>query len=82
MWHREKLRESELVEYALFDYGYSAILPKSTDVKTCRHPHEDIWYATYNELNDVMQGEYDYNPFAFDVGCLGHLFCEDFQVCD
>ena len=80
--HRKNIRNSGLVEYAIFDFGYSVILPQSTDIKTCRHRHQDIWHATPNRLNDVMQGEYDYDPFAFDVGCLGHLFCQDFQVRD
>ncbi|KAG6843885.1 hypothetical protein H0H87_012025 [Tephrocybe sp. NHM501043] len=29
--------------------------------------------------SDTLQGELDYNPFAFDVGMLGVFFCEKFQ---
>ncbi|KAG6887419.1 hypothetical protein C0995_015518 [Termitomyces sp. Mi166 len=28
---------------------------------------------------DTLQGEFDFNPFAFDVGMLGVMFCQEFQ---
>ena len=79
-YNRKCLREAGLVEYAIYDFGFSLMLPQSTDVRTCRHPHAPICYVTFHGLNDVMQGEHDYNPFAFDVGCLGHIFCVHLQV--
>ncbi|KAG6873653.1 hypothetical protein C0995_012585 [Termitomyces sp. Mi166 len=29
---------------------------------------------------DTLQGELDFNPFAFDVGMLGVMFCQEFQA--
>ncbi|KAG6872418.1 hypothetical protein C0995_009932 [Termitomyces sp. Mi166 len=28
---------------------------------------------------DTLQGEFDFNPFPFDVGMLGVMFCKEFQ---
>ncbi|KAG5727405.1 hypothetical protein E4T56_gene11967 [Termitomyces sp. T112] len=41
-------------------------------------------YVSFNTLPDQVpadtsQGEFDFNPFAFDVGMLGVLFCHEFQ---
>ncbi|KAF8511773.1 hypothetical protein JB92DRAFT_2932229, partial [Gautieria morchelliformis] len=38
------------------------------------------WIGGQDQPYDTRQGELDYGPFAFDVGCLGVLFCKHFQV--
>jgi len=53
--------------------------PTSTTVER-RLPYNLSWDGTMNQPHDTSQGELDYDPFAFDVGCLGVLFCQKFQV--
>ncbi|KNZ79935.1 hypothetical protein J132_08412 [Termitomyces sp. J132] len=52
----------------------------SMSLDECRLPS----YVSFNTLPDQVpadtsQGEFDFNPFAFDVGMLGVLFCHEFQ---
>ncbi|KAI0332318.1 hypothetical protein GY45DRAFT_1274190 [Cubamyces sp. BRFM 1775] len=65
--------------YALFDFDMALKLPSSTSLKDCRRPAEEA-YSGHPEYqpDDVYQGERHYNPFAFDVACLGNLFLHYF----
>ncbi|KAI0332316.1 hypothetical protein GY45DRAFT_1274189 [Cubamyces sp. BRFM 1775] len=65
--------------YALFDFDMALKLPPSTSLKDCRRPADEgfIGHAEYWP-DDVYQGERHYNPFAFDVACLGYLFLHYF----
>ncbi len=45
-----------------------------------RIPTSGGWFASISCPPELFQGEYDYNPFAFDVGCLGLELCDLFQV--
>lgn len=68
-------RRSAAVKYVLFDFDLSLQLPPQTSLKKCRRPAEEAFtgkkmYYPY----DVYQGEPYYNPFAFDVACLGNLY--------
>ena len=38
------------------------------------------WWNSYNKPANTALGELDYDPFAFDVGCLGVLFWNRFGV--
>ncbi|KAI0630176.1 hypothetical protein C8Q77DRAFT_246721 [Trametes polyzona] len=65
----------EDVHYCLFDFDISDVLPRDVSVKTYRS--DSVWtcYGTASyHPQDGWQGEHDYNPFAFDVGCLGNLY--------
>jgi hypothetical protein len=36
--------------------------------------------SIYDRPHDTAQGEFDFDPFAWDVACLGIVFCTEFQV--
>ena len=61
--------------YALFDFDISIMAPPgangSIDFLT-------ICHGGVRATNpwDTAQGEFDYDPFAFDVGMLGSEFCQ------
>ncbi|KAG5735775.1 hypothetical protein E4T56_gene7923 [Termitomyces sp. T112] len=78
--HRASLRNQGKLTYALFDFGHSTMFPRSVRINECRLPSY-ISFGTYplQRPDDTHQGEIDFNPFAFDVGMLGVLFCEEFQ---
>ncbi|KAG5352557.1 hypothetical protein C0989_001775 [Termitomyces sp. Mn162] len=78
--HRASLRNQGKLTYALFDFGHSTMFPRSVHINECRLPSY-ISFCTYplQRPDDTHQGEIDFNPFAFDVGMMGVLFCEEFQ---
>lgn len=77
------LRHAHLVEgllsYALIDFDLSIMLAPDIRRESFRLPRQKSWAGTYCH-SDVLQGELDYNPFAYDVGILGAVFCESYQV--
>ncbi|EIW56464.1 uncharacterized protein TRAVEDRAFT_73041, partial [Trametes versicolor FP-101664 SS1] len=66
---------SRPITYALFDFNLSLQLPLETSLKNCRRPASEamLGVSVYHP-DDVLQCEPFYNPFAYDVGCLGFLF--------
>lgn len=68
-----------LLSYALIDFDMSNMLPRTTDRKSYRLSFENALVGSGGP-RDVAQGEFDYDPFAYDVGCLGLFFCEHYQV--
>ena len=66
--------------YALIDYDVSMMLPSGTDRTKIRLPSRESYIGTWWPPSDTSQGEFDYNPFAYDVGTLGVFFCQYFQV--
>lgn len=77
---RQDLRSEGLLLYALFDFDFSVQWPPEKDRIACRLPYNKAW-GSFNLVKDVSQGEFDYNPFIFDVGVLGVVFCKFTQVC-
>lgn len=77
---REGLMRTKKMRYAIFDFNLSILMTPHTSIERCRLPYQESWYGAYDQPPDVLQGEYDYNPFALDVGTLGILLCELFQV--
>ncbi len=71
---REHVR-SPAVEYALFDFDLSLQIPLDASLKRCRRPSYEAFEGkgAYHPA-DVLQGELYYNPFAFDVACMGNLY--------
>ncbi|RPD78062.1 hypothetical protein L226DRAFT_543568 [Lentinus tigrinus ALCF2SS1-7] len=71
---REHRRSSEIA-YCLFDFDRALQLPLDTPLKSCRVAASGAMVALspYHPL-DVSYGESEYNPFAFDVACLGNMF--------
>nr|VWO98242.1 N/A [Ganoderma boninense] len=61
--------------HCLMDFDRSLKLPLSTSLDTCRRPAgESLVTGTPYQPSDLDLAEHDYNPFAFDVGCLGNMF--------
>ncbi|KAF7771086.1 hypothetical protein Agabi119p4_7060 [Agaricus bisporus var. burnettii] len=55
------------------------MLPADTDRAWCRFPYKLSWDGTGWQPRDTSQGEFDYNPFAYDVGTLGRVLCTEYQ---
>ncbi|KAI0363340.1 hypothetical protein BV20DRAFT_151178 [Pilatotrama ljubarskyi] len=74
-----KHNRSPAAAYALFDFDMSLQLPLETNLEHCRRPALEAFTGkeTYHPA-DVYQGETHYNPFAFDVACLGNLYLYHF----
>ncbi|KAI0070379.1 hypothetical protein K474DRAFT_816925 [Panus rudis PR-1116 ss-1] len=70
----DEQKRSGTLAYALFDFDLAIQFPEDTSVKDFRIPSEHAFYGWPNyHPRDVYRGQVDYNPFAFDVACLGHL---------
>ncbi|KAJ7065342.1 kinase-like domain-containing protein [Mycena amicta] len=76
---RHQLQRTKSLRYGWIDFGYSLQLPHDTSLTSCRIPWRASLYGPLYVPPDVMQGEYGYNPFAFDVGTLGIYLCGQFQ---
>lgn len=68
-----------LLSYALIDFDLSIMLPHDVQRGTFKLSRKESWVGTYAP-SDTSQGEFDYDPFAYDVGTLGVVFCEWYQV--
>ncbi|RPD59803.1 acid protease [Lentinus tigrinus ALCF2SS1-6] len=68
-------RRSPEIAYCLFDFDRALQFPLDTPLRSCRTPASGAMVALspYHPL-DVSFGESEYNPFAFDVACLGNMF--------
>ncbi len=74
------MREDGRMKYALFDFDLALMLPASAPRASCRLPRKGGFFASLDAPPDLRQGEFDYEPFAFDVGCLGMISDTFFQV--
>jgi hypothetical protein len=77
---RGPLRRVGKIVYVLVDFNISIQFPQSSTPAERRLPPEFSWCGPYARPADTDQGELDYDPFAFDVGCLGVLFWDNFKV--
>ncbi|KAG6867074.1 hypothetical protein C0993_007052 [Termitomyces sp. T159_Od127] len=62
-------------EYRILKFLHDQGLPRSIDDFHNVIPVLEVLPCE----GDTMQGEFDFNPFAFDVGMLGVMFCREFQ---
>ncbi|KAI0769459.1 hypothetical protein BD413DRAFT_477700, partial [Trametes elegans] len=63
------------VRYCLFDFNVSLRSPEDTSLSACRRPScESSIGSPLFQPPDVNFGEYEYNPFAYDVACLGNVY--------
>ncbi|KAF7760601.1 hypothetical protein Agabi119p4_11277 [Agaricus bisporus var. burnettii] len=76
---RKRLQWSNELNYCLFDFDISMMLPADTDRTQCRLSYKLSWDGTGYQPHDTVQGEFDYNPFAYDVGTLGRVLCMRYQ---
>ncbi|GJJ07968.1 hypothetical protein Clacol_002175 [Clathrus columnatus] len=73
---RPKLRSAGKLTYVLFDFDLALLLP-STE---CRLPSRVSFYVMTAIIPfDTSHGELDYDPYKFEMGCLGIFLCETFQ---
>ncbi len=72
---------SSRILYCLIDFNMSVQLPLNTPLRECRLVTKDhiFSYSPFRPL-DLNYGEYDYDPFAYDVACLGNMFRSKFAV--
>ncbi|KAF9018094.1 kinase-like protein [Hymenopellis radicata] len=76
---RSAMRKDGRMKYVLFDFNLALMFPASATHASYRLPRKGGFFASLNAPTDLSQGEYDYEPFAFDVGCLGIMFSIFFQ---
>ncbi|KAJ3531947.1 hypothetical protein NMY22_g7952 [Coprinellus aureogranulatus] len=62
------------------DFDIAIVFPPEAERSACRLPSEMSYHGSYPQPDDASQGEPDYDPFAFDVACLGLLFCSILYV--
>ncbi len=74
-------RRTSRVLYCLFDFNLSVRFTLDKPLHVCRLVADPSTMSgtPYGPL-DVSLGEYDYNPFAYDVACLGNMFRAQFAV--
>jgi hypothetical protein len=78
---RDVFLSNDKTLYAIFDYNLSVVFPPSTSPRERRLPFEMSFIGlAMNRPYDTAQGEFDYDPFAWDVGCLGIQLRNRFQV--
>ncbi|TBU25142.1 hypothetical protein BD311DRAFT_670303, partial [Dichomitus squalens] len=70
------------VAFSFFDYDLAIQLPSNVSVKNSRRP---AWEGNrdspqFHPLHDIYFAQPEYNPFAFDVACLGNMFLYHFTV--
>ncbi|CAA7265454.1 unnamed protein product [Cyclocybe aegerita] len=76
---RMQLRLHGQLKYAMFDFDFSIMFPPTIDRALCRLPYQKSWEAAWIRPYDTSQGEFDYDPFAFDVGTLGFVLIHSFR---
>ncbi|KAH7882302.1 kinase-like domain-containing protein, partial [Phlebopus sp. FC_14] len=76
---RPNLRLADKLVYALVDFNCSIMFSPTSTPSERRLPARESTVLPCNIPPDVYQGELDYDPFAYDVGSLGMIFCEEFQ---
>lgn len=69
--------------YCLYDFSLSVIFPSDLPPEQCLLLSEVSfqgfrWYGP----PDVFRGEIVYDPFAYDVACMGNMLKSSFEVCD
>jgi hypothetical protein len=77
---RKNLRHDDRLVYCWFDFDCAIMFPPSSIPNERRLPASEACIHGCNIAYDTFQGELDYDPFAYDVGALGMLLCEQFQV--
>ncbi|KAG6842796.1 hypothetical protein H0H93_003367, partial [Arthromyces matolae] len=68
-------KEQNLLTYALHDFDLATKFPPSWSDQQCRLPYYKSWHGTPGFVPpDTWQGEFDFDPFARDVGSLCLVF--------
>ena len=73
---------SSSAAFCFFDYDLAVQLPKNACLYNTRRP---AWEGNRGSPEfhpqDIYLAQPEYNPFAFDVACLGNMFVHYFTVC-
>ena len=77
---RKQLRSEGRLSYAIFDFDLSLMLPSGKPLSEYRLPIHVCFSGALYKPWGVAEAQLDFNPFAYDVGCLGIRFCQRFQV--
>lgn len=73
--------DSGRARFVLCDFGLSCKFPPGTLPEEQLRPSEESnWGTLAYHPPDGSNGEPFYNPFVFDVACLGGVFCDFFGV--
>ena len=75
----EHWRRSD-VAYSFIDYNLSLKCSREVSLRHCRVP-VDVSSVSMFIPSDLYLAPPFYNPFAYDVACLGNLFRYTFSVC-
>lgn len=68
------------LRYALNDFNVSLIFPQQISLEDFRISSYLASWGIDDRPYGVLEGELEFNPFLYDVGCLGIFFCEELQV--
>ena len=69
------------VHYSLMDFNLSLCAPLDTPLESYYRPSEEALVGAPCYLpSDISLGEQFYNPFAYDVACLGNMYRVFFTV--
>lgn len=73
---------SQKARFVLCDFDLSVIFPPDTPpaARVCPASESD-WGSYRYHPPDAADGQTVYDPFAYDVACLGGLLCELIGVC-
>ncbi|KAG6834663.1 hypothetical protein H0H93_008216, partial [Arthromyces matolae] len=77
---RRYMRQQNQLTYALFDFELSTKFPLSWSDEKCRLPYYRSFQGTPGCVPpDTFQGEFDFDPFARDVGSMGLVLAHEFE---
>lgn len=68
--------KSKQTKFVLCDFGLSVMFPPDTPPSARVCPAEESTWGTFEyHPPDVANGEAVYDPFAYDVACMGGVLC-------
>ena len=74
--------DSQDVVYAIFDYDLALPLEPGLPLASYRLPAYKSFCGCFSfHPEDAAHAQLEYNPFAFDVACLGNMFIMNHVVC-
>ncbi|KAF8908494.1 hypothetical protein CPB84DRAFT_1766763 [Gymnopilus junonius] len=77
-WTQFRLEEEEKSRYALFDFDCSIMLDEETYGENPRLPIHSVDRGLHIPPYELLLGYPDFDPFKYDVACLGIYFDETF----
>ncbi|KAJ3537256.1 hypothetical protein NMY22_g5662 [Coprinellus aureogranulatus] len=77
---RNELRSSGQLSYAMIDFDISIAFTSTTGGHGSRPKSDRASNGSWSQPEDARHGEEEFDPFAFDVECMGILFCKKLQA--